>query len=105
MKKKILLLSDDIRISSGIGTMSKSFVLNSLKDFDWVQMAGAVKHPESGKIISMSDAFAKETGIYFKEIGTVGGDSISINDTITSSMTDLKNTYFNRFKEVVEQDL
>jgi len=63
MKKKILLLSDDIRISSGIGTMSKSFVLNSLKDFDWVQMAGAVKHPESGKIISMSDAFAKETGI------------------------------------------
>ena len=34
MKKKILLLSDDLRIPSGIGTMSKSFVINSLKDFD-----------------------------------------------------------------------
>ena len=63
MKKKILLLSDDIRITSGIGTMSKSFVLNSLKDFDWVQMAGAVKHPEAQKTIDMSQAFAKETGI------------------------------------------
>jgi glycosyltransferase involved in cell wall biosynthesis len=63
MKKKILLLSDDIRIPSGIGTMSKSFVMNSLKDFDWVQMAGAVKHPEKQKKITMSKAFAKETGV------------------------------------------
>jgi glycosyltransferase involved in cell wall biosynthesis len=63
MKKKILLLSDDIRIPSGIGTMSKSFVMNSLKDFDWVQMAGAVKHPETGKLIDMSKAMATETGV------------------------------------------
>jgi len=63
MKKKILLLSDDIRIPSGIGTMSKSFVINSLKDFDWVQMAGAVKHPEQGKFIDMSEHIAQETGV------------------------------------------
>jgi len=63
MKKKILLLSDDLRIPSGIGTMSKSFVMNSLKDFDWVQMAGAVKHPETGKLIDMSKAMATETGV------------------------------------------
>jgi glycosyltransferase involved in cell wall biosynthesis len=63
MKKKILLLSDDIRIPSGIGTMSKSFVMNTLKDFDWVQMAGAIKHPEAQKTIDMSDAMAKETGV------------------------------------------
>lgn len=63
MKKKILLLSDDIRIPSGIGTMSKSFVMNSLKDFDWVQMAGAVKHPEAGKLIDMSEAMATESGV------------------------------------------
>ena len=29
-KKKILLLSDDMRMHSGIGTMSKEFVMNSL---------------------------------------------------------------------------
>jgi len=37
--------------------------MNSLKDFDWIQMAGAVKHPEAGKTINMSEAFAKETEV------------------------------------------
>jgi len=63
MKKKILLLSDDLRIPSGIGTMSKSFVMNSLKDFDWVQMAGAVKHPENGKKLDLSGVAVKELGV------------------------------------------
>jgi len=54
-KKKILLLSDDIRIHSGVGTMSKSFVLGTVKKFDWVQMAGAIKHPEMGKIADLSE--------------------------------------------------
>ena len=63
MKKKILLLADDLRIPSGIGTMSKSFVMNSLKDYNWIQLAGAVKHPEVGKVVDMSEAMAKETGV------------------------------------------
>ena len=45
-KKKILLLSDDLRMSSGVGTMSKEFVLGTLHHFDWVQMGGAIKHPD-----------------------------------------------------------
>ena len=63
MKKKILLLSDDLRIPSGIGTMSKAFVMNSLKDFNWVQMAGAVKHPDVNKTVDMSQVFADKTGV------------------------------------------
>jgi len=63
MKKKILLLSDDVRIPSGIGTMSKSFVVNSLEDFDWVQMAGAVSHPEKGKFLDLSQHVAEESGV------------------------------------------
>ena len=38
-KKKILLLSDDLRMSSGVGTMSKEFVLGTLNNmigFKWV---------------------------------------------------------------------
>ncbi len=50
-KKKILLLSDDLRMHSGIGTMSKEFVLGTLNKFDWVQIGGAVKHPDQGKIM------------------------------------------------------
>ena len=44
-KKKILLLSDDLRMSSGVGTASKNFVLGTLDKYDWVQVAGAIKHP------------------------------------------------------------
>jgi glycosyltransferase involved in cell wall biosynthesis len=62
-KKKILLLSDDLRMSSGVGTMSREFVMGTLKDFDWIQIAGAIKHPESGKFIDMNDAVRNETGI------------------------------------------
>ena len=42
-KKKILLLSDDLRMSSGVGTVSKNFVLGTLDKYDWVQIAGAIK--------------------------------------------------------------
>ena len=47
-KKKILLLSDDLRMSSGVGTMSKEFVVGTLHHYDWVQLGGAIKHPEEG---------------------------------------------------------
>ena len=40
----------------------------------------------------------------FELIGTVGGESIKIND-VTMSMADLKSNYFETFKKVVEQDL
>ena len=62
-KKKILLLSDDLRMSSGVGTMSKEFVLGTLKHYDWVQIGGAIKHPDEGKIINMNDSIRKELGV------------------------------------------
>jgi len=62
-KKKILLLSDDLRMSSGIGTMSKEFVLGTLHHYDWVQLGGSIKHPEEGKIVDMNESVRKETGI------------------------------------------
>ncbi len=54
MKKKVLLLSDDLRVPSGIGTMSKEFIKGTLNHFDWVQIGGAIKHPEKGKIFDLS---------------------------------------------------
>ena len=62
-KKKILLLSDDLRMHSGIATQSKEFVMGTLHKYDWVQLGGAVKHPEEGKIIDMSHAVKNEYGI------------------------------------------
>ena len=62
-KKKILLLSDDLRMYSGIATQSKTIVTNTLHKYDWVQIGGAIKHPDEGKIFDMSESLEKELGI------------------------------------------
>ena len=62
-KKKILLLSDALRMHSGIATQSKEFVMGTLHKYDRVQLAGAVKHPEEGKIIDMCQAAQTESGV------------------------------------------
>ena len=62
-KKKILLLSDDLRMHSGIATQSKEFVMGTIHKYDWCQLGGAVKHPEQGKIIDMSQAVQNEYGV------------------------------------------
>ena len=62
-KKKIILLSDDLRMSSGVGTMSREIVMGTLDEYDWVQVGGAIKHPDNGKIIDMNDSVRKETGV------------------------------------------
>ena len=53
-KKKILLMSDDLRMHSGVATVSKDIVFETLNEYDWVQLGGAIKHPEAGKVIDMS---------------------------------------------------
>ena len=62
-KKKILLLSDDMRMTSGVATMSKEIVLGTVKDFDWVQLGAAIKHPEYGKIVDLNDDVRERTGV------------------------------------------
>jgi hypothetical protein len=62
-KKKILLLSDDLRMHSGIATMSREIVINTCKEYDWVQLGAAIQHPEHGKIIDMSAEVAKITSV------------------------------------------
>jgi glycosyltransferase involved in cell wall biosynthesis len=63
MKKKILLLSDDLRMTSGVATMSREMVLGTLHKYDWVQLGGAIKHPEAGKIVDVNDDVRERTGI------------------------------------------
>ena len=61
-KTKILLLSDDMRLHSGIATMSKEIVLHTAHKYDWVQVGAAVKHPDEGKLFDVSDSVAAECG-------------------------------------------
>jgi glycosyltransferase involved in cell wall biosynthesis len=63
MKKKILLLSDDLRTTSGVGTMSKEIVLGTIHKYDWVQLGGAINHPEAGKIVDINEDVRLKTGV------------------------------------------
>jgi len=62
-KKKILLLSDDLRMASGIATMSKEFVLGTIDKYDWFQVGAAINHPEAGKILDLSEDVKQRTGV------------------------------------------
>ena len=62
-KKKILLLSDDMRIPSGVGTMSNALVVNTIHKYDWAQIGGAVKHPEKGKKFDVGKSIGEKMGV------------------------------------------
>lgn len=62
-KPLILLLSDDLRLHSGIATMSKEMVLHTAHKYDWLQVGAAVKHPDEGKFFDVSDDVNEELGI------------------------------------------
>ena len=62
-RKKILLICDDIRVHSGVATVAKEIVIGTCHHFNWVNVAGAIKHPEGGKRIDLSEATSKEAKI------------------------------------------
>ena len=62
-RKKILMLSDDIRTHSGVGGMARNIIINSAHRYKWVNMGGAVKHPDHGKGFNVSPDINKLAGI------------------------------------------
>jgi glycosyltransferase involved in cell wall biosynthesis len=53
-RKKILLICDDIRVHSGVATVARELVLNTAQHFNWVNIGGAINHPEQGKRLDLS---------------------------------------------------
>jgi glycosyltransferase involved in cell wall biosynthesis len=51
-----MLLSDDLRMHSGVATMSRELVLGTCHKYHWIQVAGAIKNPDAGKILDLSQA-------------------------------------------------
>jgi glycosyltransferase involved in cell wall biosynthesis len=62
-KKKILLLSDDMRLTSGIATVSRDIVIGTAKEFDWVQVGAAINHPDKNKILDLSQDIRENHGV------------------------------------------
>ena len=55
-RKKIMLVCDDIRVHSGVATVAKEIVIHTAHHFNWVNVAGAIQHPEKGKVLDISSA-------------------------------------------------
>ena len=62
-RKKILLITDDIRLPSGVGGVGKDIIINTCHHYNWVNIGGAMKHPDAGKRFDLSQDTNKETGI------------------------------------------
>ncbi len=79
-RKKILLLSDDMRMTSGIARMSREFVIQTCGEFDWVQIGGAIQHPDKGKriVINSDENFKipEESSIVIYPIDGYGNPSL-----------------------------
>lgn len=62
-RKTILLISDDFRLPSGIGTQSKEIIFNTCHRYNWLQIGAAIKHPENGKMLDLSADISNLTGV------------------------------------------
>ena len=62
-RKKILLICDDIRVHSGIATVAREVVLHTSQHFNWVNIGGAVQHPDAGKRFDLSQDTNTNSGL------------------------------------------
>jgi hypothetical protein len=62
-RKKILLLCDDLRMTSGCSTVAREIVIGTAHRFNWVNVGGAINHPEAGKRLDLSEDTNKQAGI------------------------------------------
>jgi glycosyltransferase involved in cell wall biosynthesis len=67
-KPRILLLSDDLRMTSGISTMSREFVMGTVDRFNWVQLGAGINHHEAGKFVDVNEDIRKQTGVKDAEL-------------------------------------
>ena len=91
-RKKILLICDDLRVHSGVATVAREIVTSTASHFNWVQIAGAIKHPEAGKQIDLSSDLNSKVGINDSSVllyPTNGyGDSKLLRELIKSEKPD-----------------
>ena len=91
-RKTVLMLSDDIRTFSGVGRQAKEIVVNTAHRYNWVNLGGAVNHPNHGNGFDLSEEVNKLTGLTdssVKIIATKGyGDPTMIRAIIAQEKLD-----------------
>lgn len=62
-RKTLLFLADDLRVPSGIGTMTKEIIYGTCHRYNWVQLGAAIKNPDAGQRFDLSEDIANKTGV------------------------------------------
>ena len=62
-RKTILFLADDMRLPSGIGTMTKELIIGNAHMYNFVHLGAAINHPDVGKIMDLSSDVNNLIGI------------------------------------------
>lgn len=62
-RKTILFLADDMRLPSGIGTMTRELIIGNAHKYNFIHVGAAINHPDIGKIIDISVDINKEINI------------------------------------------
>ena len=62
-RKKILLITDDIRLPSGVGNIGKEIVIHTAHHYNWACVGGAINHPDKGKRFDLSPDTNQTCGI------------------------------------------
>ena len=89
-RKKILILSDDIRTHSGVGCQSRNIVVNTAHHFNWVNLGGAVKHPDSGKGFDLSNDVNQQTGLTDSDVKVIASDGYGNPDMLRTLLKNEK---------------
>ena len=62
-RKTILFLADDMRLPSGIGTMTKELIIGNAHMYNFIHLGAAINHPDVGKIMDLSSDVNNLIGI------------------------------------------
>jgi len=81
-RKKILLICDDIRVHSGVATVAREMVINTAHNINWVNLGGAINHPEKGKRLDLSEDTSQNAGIEDASVFLYPVDGYGNPDTI-----------------------
>ena len=83
-RKKILMLSDDIRTHSGVGCQARNIIMNTAHHFNWVNLGGAVNHPDKGQGFDISDDINKMTNISDSSVKVLAMDGYGNSSVLRS---------------------
>ena len=89
-RKKILMLSDDIRLHSGVGTQAKEIIINSAHRFNWFNLGAAVDHPQQGQGFDLSQEVNNIIGIPDSEVKVIPASGYGSPDMLRSMIAQEK---------------